>query len=101
MNQKPNKFCNAELLDETSRTTGESMNQVRGAVNFFSSFIAKTIAEGAFDSVLVPYFGKFQPKVKEVQWRAQNKGVSKGASIEETNKQIAQHAGTIQDNGDL
>lgn len=96
------KSCNIDLLDDVVHSTKESYGVVKGAVNFFSLFIANTIDEGAFESILVPYFGKFQPKIKEIQWRMQNKGVAKGGSIEEINKQIAQqNARTIQDHGDV
>lgn len=73
--------CNTDLITDTAKLTGESEQQVRQAVNFFTEFIADTISNGAFETVIVPYFGKFQPKVRELQWKSHLKGVEKGNPI--------------------
>jgi nucleoid DNA-binding protein len=69
--------CNTELVQDVAQITGETPMQVRHALHFFTGYIAETIAEGAFETVIVPYFGKFQPKVKEIQWMSHRKGITK------------------------
>jgi len=96
------KDCNIDLLDDVVHNTKESSQTVRSVVNFFSSFIADTIKEGAFESVIVPHFGKFQPKTKEIQWRMHYKGVEKGGPIQnEQQDKLIQQDGIIQNNGEL
>lgn len=67
-------LCNKDLLTDVKMATGESAADISSVVDFFSQFIADTIREGAFEGVLVPHFGKFQPKVTKVQWRAERQG---------------------------
>jgi nucleoid DNA-binding protein len=69
--------CNIQLLKDVVASTGETPAQVKSVVTFFNDFIAHVIKEDAFESVLVPYFGKFQPKIKELQWAQHYKGVAK------------------------
>lgn len=73
---KREKTCNKELLRDTQLATKESAATINGAVGFLSKFIADTIEAGAYETVMVPYFGKFQPKTKEIQWRAHRKGMT-------------------------
>lgn len=69
------KTCNKELLQDTVLKTKEKAADVRSAVDFYSRFIAETMKAGAFETVMVPYMGKFQPKTKEIQWKMHRKGL--------------------------
>lgn len=77
---KREKTCNKELLRDTQLATKESAATILGAVGFLSKFIADTIEAGAYETVMVPYFGKFQPKTKEIQWRAHRKGMQQNTA---------------------
>lgn len=69
------KTCNKELLQDTVIKTKETTASVKGAVDFYSRFIADTMKAGAFETVMIPYFGKFQPKTREIQWTMHRKGL--------------------------
>jgi hypothetical protein len=70
------KVCNKELLSDTQLATKEAPVLIKGVVDFYSKFIAETMKIGAFETIMVPYFGKFQPKTKEIQWKAHRKGMT-------------------------
>ena len=69
--------CNKELTADVQRITKESAADILSAVGFYSKFIGDTMRAGAFETVLIPYFGKFQPKTKEIQWKAHRRGLPK------------------------
>lgn len=85
------KTCNKELVEEVAKVTKESTAQVKEAVSFLTAFVATTIKVGAYETVMVPYFGKFQPKTKEIQWTAHRRGMTKTTT----------HAEPIHSNGGL
>lgn len=68
--------CNKELLNDVQLATKESTAVINSAVGFYSKFIADVMKTGAFESVMIPYFGKFQPKTKEIQWKAHRRGLT-------------------------
>lgn len=66
--------CNKELLAEVSYEVEENIATVRDVIHEYSKFIADMIREGAFETMLVPYFGKFEPKIKQIQRRYHRRG---------------------------
>lgn len=66
--------CNVELTKDVIRKTKEQPKVVRDITHQYSAFIANTIKSGAYETVLVPYFGKFKPKTKRIQKIYNNKG---------------------------
>lgn len=85
------KTCNKDLLNDVQLATKESAAAISAAVGFYSKFIADTMRVGAYETVMIPYFGKFQPKTKEIQWKAHRRGL-----INKTND-----AESIHSNGEL
>lgn len=69
------KTCNKELVEDVMSSTGESAASIKGAVDYFSKFTATIIKTGAFETVMIPYFGKFQPKSKEIQFKMHRRGL--------------------------
>lgn len=70
--------CNPQLLQETSRKLKLPKEQVKEVIEFTSEFIADTITEGIFETVMVPYFGKFSVKTKQLQFIENRKGIDNG-----------------------
>lgn len=66
--------CNVELTKDVVRATREQPKTVRDIIHQYTGFIATTIKSGAYETVLVPYFGKFKPKIKRIQKIYNNKG---------------------------
>ena len=59
--------ANESLYKEVAAKTGVSPKQVEELAMFISKFTAKTIKRGAFDTVMIPRFGKFKVKEKQIQ----------------------------------
>ena len=59
--------ANEELYKRVAAKTGVSPKQVEELVMSVSKFINTTIKRGAFETVMVPGFGKFKIKEKQVQ----------------------------------
>jgi len=66
--------ANTRLYKETAMQCKVSPKQVEECVNILSKFIAHTIRAGAFETVMIPKFGKFKVKVKKLQ-RCENEQV--------------------------
>jgi nucleoid DNA-binding protein len=62
--------ANERLYKETAWKTGTSPKQVEEIVGSVTAFIASTIKEGAFETVMIPNFGKFKVKTKLVQFHS-------------------------------
>lgn len=62
--------ANERLYKETAWKTGTSPKQVEEIVNVVASFIASTIKQGAFETVMIPSFGKFKVKTRLVQFHS-------------------------------
>lgn len=60
-------ICNTKCLQAASTTTSEEMPLVRDVVSEYFRYISVTIKRGAFEAVEVPFFGRFQAKLKMVQ----------------------------------
>jgi nucleoid DNA-binding protein len=63
-------IANERLYKETAWKTGTSPKQVEEIINVVSSFVVSTIKEGAFETVMIPSFGKFKVKPKLVQFHS-------------------------------
>lgn len=59
--------ANEELYKRVAAKTGVSPKQVEELVMSVSKFINTTIKRGAFETVMVPGFGKFKVKEKQIQ----------------------------------
>lgn len=55
---------NEKLYTEVARMTKENRDDVQSAIEFVGTFVAATISSGMMQSVMIPYFGKFKPKVR-------------------------------------
>lgn len=67
-NPVPN--CNEKVVLETMMTTGEAKKTIEHIISHYTKLIADKIEDGGFESVRIPYFGLFEAKHKELQWRA-------------------------------
>lgn len=59
--------ANSRLYKETALYCKVTPKEVEECVGIVSRFIAQTIRTGAFETVMVPRFGKFRVKVKKLQ----------------------------------
>lgn len=63
------KVANERLYTSVAaKFAGMSPKQVEEFVKEVGIFIHDTIERGAFETVMIPKFGKFRVKVKQVQW---------------------------------
>ena len=62
--------ANERLYKETAWKTDTSPQQVEEIVNMVSLFVADTIKTGAFETVMIPSFGKFKVKTRLVQFHS-------------------------------
>ena len=63
-NIKEVPVANERLFKETALETGEDRNKVEDIIKHMSKFIAGTMKAGMMEGVMIPEFGKFQPKQK-------------------------------------
>lgn len=68
------EICNYELMKDTMEVLDEANQLIHGVLKHYSDYIADTIKEGSFETITVPYFGKFEPKTRQIQRRFNNKG---------------------------
>lgn len=59
--------ANETLYKKVAAKTGISPKQVEELVMSVSKFAVKTIKRGALDTIMIPGFGKFKVKEKQVQ----------------------------------
>jgi nucleoid DNA-binding protein len=59
--------ANEKLYEEVARLTKVPEAEVRKMVEFYGKFIADTMKRGDMQGVMIPYFGKFRPKVKKLR----------------------------------
>lgn len=62
--------CNEFLYRMTAAKTSVSPEQVEEFFSFICEFTEKKINEGSLETVMIPHFGKFRPKLKQVQFFA-------------------------------
>lgn len=59
--------CNDRLYKEIAQIEGMEIHEVRKLLDFTGEYIAGIISAGAMEAVMLPGFGKFQPKKKALQ----------------------------------
>lgn len=67
---KSSTVANERLYKETAWKTGTSPKQVEEIIDAVSLFVVSTIKSGAFETVMIPSFGKFKVKTKLVQFHS-------------------------------
>lgn len=60
--------ANEKLYKLVAYKCDTSPKQVEECVDILSKYIKATIERGAFEGVMIPYFGKIKVKVKRAQW---------------------------------
>lgn len=65
--------ANEDLYKATAYKCDTSPRQVEECIDVVSKFIRATMEKGAFDGVMLPYFGKIKVKVKRAQWMNHSK----------------------------
>lgn len=58
--------ANERLYIEVARLTKQDKKDVQEMVEFIGEFVHDTIKDGQMQAVMIPYFGKFKPKAKEL-----------------------------------
>jgi len=71
LNKKP--VANGRLYKEVAHETRFSPKEIEEMVGFVSKFTAQKVKDGAFETVMIPSFGKFRVKPKHVQALNSNK----------------------------
>lgn len=82
--------CNKRLIEYTAKVNRTTEGQVSDILTFIGKYTHGVIARGVMETVMLPYFGKFKPKVKELQARAlmlQGLQSGKHAILKEIRKQ--------------
>lgn len=64
-------IANERLYKETAWITKASPQQVEEIINVVSLFVVRTIKTGGMETVMIPSFGKFKIKPKQVQYLEQ------------------------------
>ena len=67
------EIANERLYKEVAAELKTSPKQVEECVKVIGKFVADTIKKGAYETIHMPYFGKFRVKEKELQWRLHRK----------------------------
>lgn len=65
--------ANERLYKLVAYKCDTSPKQVEECVSILSKFIKDTMEQGAFDGVMIPYFGKIRVKTKRAQWMNHSK----------------------------
>ena len=60
--------ANEKLYKIVAHKCDVSPKQVEECIDVLSKFIRNTMEQGAFDGVMIPYFGKIRVKAKRAQW---------------------------------
>lgn len=66
---KKSAQCNEKCMTHTVVETGESAKFIQGLLDWQSNFIADKIRSGNLESVRIPHFGIFRPKMGMVRSR--------------------------------
>lgn len=59
--------ANERLYNEVARLTKQDKRAVQQQVEFIGEFVAGVIRDGTMQGIMIPYFGKFQPKISELR----------------------------------
>lgn len=69
LNIKDVAVANEKLVRDTALETREKPEAVEDIVKHIGQFVAGTMARGMMEAVMIPGFGKFQPKKEELKAR--------------------------------
>lgn len=61
------KDLKRKLIENIAKKYNVSIAETEKAINHQFKFVAKTIKEGKFHSVRLPYFGIFKPNKKQIE----------------------------------
>lgn len=64
------KVCNKRIIENTAKMAKVTEGQVEHILSFIGGYTKNVISQGIMETVMLPYFGKFRPKVKEIQTKA-------------------------------
>jgi nucleoid DNA-binding protein len=65
--------ANEQLYKLVAYKCDTSPKQVEECIDILGKFIKSTMEEGAFDGIMIPYFGKIRVKAKRAQWMNHSK----------------------------
>jgi len=60
--------ANKRLYKETAWMTNSSPDLIEEIIQHVSLFSSKILAEGSYETVMIPFLGKFRPRVKQVKF---------------------------------
>jgi|SRR6187551_881783 len=60
-------IANEKLYNDVARLNKVSNTTVENIINFVGTYIHDTIKNGTMETVHIPYFGKFKPKLSKVR----------------------------------
>jgi hypothetical protein len=61
------EVVNEKIYEDVARITKQARADVQDQVEFVGKYVAKIIGDGRMEAVMIPYFGKFRPKMKMVR----------------------------------
>lgn len=59
--------CNDRLITEVALLNKMEKKEVQAMTGFLGTFIRDTMSAGEMKAVMLPYFGKFKPKLRKIQ----------------------------------
>lgn len=72
----PRILCNELCILETAQELGLPVNTVRKIVDSQFALVKETMESGTFESIRLPYLGRFSAKLKQVQMINHMKGLN-------------------------
>lgn len=60
-------LANERLYTEVSKLTKTKKEDVEDIINFTGNYISTLMKKGNMEGVMIPFFGKFRPKVKKIK----------------------------------
>ena len=64
--------CNEKLYKEIARISKTSEEEIKKMYEFTTRYIVDIMKKDEMEAVMLPYFGKFRPKVKKLKAMKQN-----------------------------
>ena len=64
---------NKKILAETAALSRVDLEMTEDIIKFVGEYIAARITEGRMEEVMIPYFGKFVPRIDVIKKRTQEK----------------------------
>lgn len=59
--------ANSRIYAEVAKGNKTTITEVKAIIDFMGTYTAGVIKEGAMEAVMIPYFGKFKPKVEKLR----------------------------------